>query len=329
VRQSVKIAVAAVLSAVTMATTAVAKTSSIAAPDNVSLNSSGADITVSWSAPQIYGIDQYEIQLVKTNADGSTHSSVKSQKLDAGEGTTADFTVGARGYYTARVRAKDVGNDWSSWSGYADNIVAVYTEDVNGGSPRVSTAGSSKGPGVSSSSATGISSHGTQQGPGITGTASRSSNGQSINSSGIGNGWSSATVTSRHVVANTYQSTGWQTDAQGRWYLDNDGTYPVSTWRRIGDKNYHFNEYGYIDWNRWILESNGSWYFCKADAEMALGWNLINDRWYYMNPANGQMYTEGQHTIDGKTYYMDANGAMVSDTWIGGHYYGRDGARAN
>lgn len=238
-KQSVKIAVAVVLSAVTMATTSLAKTSSIAAPGNISLNSSGADITVTWSAPQIYGIDQYEIQLVKTNADGSAHSSVKSQKLDASEGTTADFTVGDKGYYTARVRAKDVGNDWSRWSGYSDNIVVIYTEDINGGSPRVSAVGSGRGPGISSSSATGVSSHGTQHGPGIAGAVSQSPNGQSINSSGIGNGWSSATVTSRHVVANTYQSTGWQTDAHGRWYLDNDGTYPVSTWRRIGDKNYH------------------------------------------------------------------------------------------
>lgn len=142
-------------------------------------------------------------------------------------------------------------------------------------------------------------------------------------------GWSSSTVTSRKVIANTYTSIGWQSDGGGRWYLDQDGSYPVSTWREINGKFYHFNEQGYMDWNRWIRENNGKLYFTTADGSMARGWNNVSEQWFYMDPANGQLYGAGEHVIDGKVYFMLESGASLRSGWNAGHYYDADGVRTN
>lgn len=38
----------------------------------------------------------------------------------------------------------------------------------------------------------------------------------------------------------------WVQDAQGWWYLDADGSYPVNTWKEINGKQYYFGADGYM-----------------------------------------------------------------------------------
>lgn len=286
-----------------------------------SVSGSGRDITVSWTSPSFDGVDKIEVQLVKQNTNGSGYSNYGSKRTVDADENSWDFTVSAKGYYKARVRAKDVNNNYTSWSSLSLDMATVTSEDVSGSTS--STVSTKSGPGSASTTSANSSTY-VGSGPGASGS-SKQGNG----SSGTGYGTSSQTLTSKKVMVNTYTALGWQSDGKGRWYLYEDGSYPVSSWRKIDGSFYHFNEYGYMDWNRWIREGNNNWYFVTADGKMAVGWNNISEAWYYMDPANGIMYTQGEHIIDGKYYYMNADGSRVHDAWVNGHFYDAKGVRQN
>lgn len=54
-----------------------------------------------------------------------------------------------------------------------------------------------------------------------------------MNPAGFKYSTSSSVVNARYVIVNTYAHTGWQFDAAGMWYLNENGTYPVSCWQQI------------------------------------------------------------------------------------------------
>lgn len=56
---------------------------------------------------------------------------------------------------------------------------------------------------------------------------------------------------------------------------------------------------------------NGSWYFYDKTGDSHKGWLLDNGDWYYLNPETGIMQT-GFLTVDGKTYYLQDNGKMLT-----------------
>lgn len=58
-------------------------------------------------------------------------------------------------------------------------------------------------------------------------------------------------------------------------------------------------------------EEDGSWRYYDAAGSAHLGWLLDNGDWYYLNPDSGIMQT-GFVTIDGKTYYLQDNGKMLT-----------------
>lgn len=302
-------------------------------PSVTSISASGGDVTVTWSDPGWDGVDKYEIQLDRADdSEPSGHEKYKSVSAAAGE-NSVDMTISKKGYYQAKVRAQDVNNAYTAWSGYSEKIT-VTSDDLGGsGSPSVHNSPSgSGGPGVVLGGGTGSGNTGTQQNGGpsavLTGSGSAASNAAAGRPGNVYS-TSSSMLTSKKVLVNTYTSTGWQQDQYGRWYLYQDGTYPVSSWRPIDGHYYHFSPSGYMEVNTWVLESNGNWYFCTADGTMALGFNNVNGAWYYMDPANGITAMGGLHLINGRYYYMNANGARVQNQWVNEFYYGNDGARVN
>ena len=38
----------------------------------------------------------------------------------------------------------------------------------------------------------------------------------------------------------------WKSDAKGWWYVNDNGTYPTSTWQTIGTSDYYFGADGYL-----------------------------------------------------------------------------------
>lgn len=95
----------------------------------------------------------------------------------------------------------------------------------------------------------------------------------------------------------------WITSGNRKWYRHADGSYTKNDWELINGKYYRFDNEGW----------------------MVTGWKKINDIWYYMDKTTGERYGEGWHWIDGKCYYMNANGEMAADTWIDGYYVDASG----
>ncbi len=59
----------------------------------------------------------------------------------------------------------------------------------------------------------------------------------------------------------------WLRDDIGWWWCNADRTYPSSTWKKISNKWYYFNDRGYCVQNQWVL-TNGLYYYCGPDGDM-------------------------------------------------------------
>ena len=117
---------------------------------------------------------------------------------------------------------------------------------------------------------------------------------------------------------------GWQTDAKGTKYCNEDGTFAKSQWKQIEGKWYYFNASGYMQ-TGWI-SSGGKWYYCDSKGVMKTGWQKIGGKWYFMNKS-GVMQT-GWKKIAGKWYYMDKSGVMQAGKWVGDYYLTSNGSMA-
>lgn len=138
------------------------------------------------------------------------------------------------------------------------------------------------------------------------------------------------------------QSGKWMKDSGGWWYQYADGTYPISTWKKIDGQWYWFTSSGYMKtgWGK----INGSWYYFGSSGAMKTGWGKISGSWYYFG-SNGAMKTgwakihnewyyfdesgamkTGWIQSGGKDYLLDASGKMLANRIVGNTYLGADGA---
>ena len=116
----------------------------------------------------------------------------------------------------------------------------------------------------------------------------------------------------------TYEA-GWQKDDKGWWWQYADGSYCVG-WNQIDFKWYYFKEDGYMandefvkssdyDTNKklyWVSTDgawNGKTYYWKQDT---IGWWITDGKGYYPKSM--------WHKIDGKWYYFNEKGYMVTGT---------------
>ena len=111
----------------------------------------------------------------------------------------------------------------------------------------------------------------------------------------------------------------WVRDALGWWWRFEDGTYPVSTVRRIDGQLYRFDARGYMV-TGWV-KNGGSWYYHGVGGAQVTGWVRDAGSWYYLDDS-GAMVT-GWLPYAGSWYYLDDSGAMVTG-WLpyaGSWYY--------
>lgn len=132
---------------------------------------------------------------------------------------------------------------------------------------------------------------------------------------------------------------GWHTNSVGRYYYKGDGSIFINDWYWIDGKYYRFDEYGYVYRNRWIKDNNtGSWYFADADGIIVTGWKKIDNVWYYFNPEMGSLYGVmaknavmliNDYTFGCGFFAFNNEGAVITNSWYGGHYYGSNGVRVD
>ena len=130
---------------------------------------------------------------------------------------------------------------------------------------------------------------------------------------------------------------GWHTNGKGSWWYqtgESASEYAVG-WYRVGDKWYYFNESGWMltGWvcAAWQDSEKLWWYMDDSGALVADKWIEYKGGWYLLAP-DGHMLT-GKIERDGKAYYLDSTGRMVTgwyhdngdgrDIW---YYFAEDGA---
>ena len=88
---------------------------------------------------------------------------------------------------------------------------------------------------------------------------------------------------------------GWNISKDGQWW------YADTPHSRIAGR------WAYID---------GRWYVFDREGRMIKGWFKQGQDWYYMNPADGAMFSGQWVDINGKSYYLQESGLMAREAYI-------------
>ncbi len=92
-------------------------------------------------------------------------------------------------------------------------------------------------------------------------------------------------------ISGTSLAAGWQQNETGRWYENDDKTYPVNTWLQD--------------------PADGKWYHFDINGYMQTGWIQDNGKYYYLDIVSGAMWANTT-TPDG--YKLDASGAWIQES---------------
>ena len=119
------------------------------------------------------------------------------------------------------------------------------------------------------------------------------------------------------------KTNAWYQDEDGElYYYKEDGSLVVNGIYTIGDKKYCFDIYGKLQKN--IAYYQYSYYITDDGGALLLskGWKFVNFEWRYVQ-ENGTLLRNSFLTEGNKKYYLDDNGAMVTNDvrMIDGTYY--------
>jgi hypothetical protein len=122
----------------------------------------------------------------------------------------------------------------------------------------------------------------------------------------------------------TYKYTGsWKKNKKGWWFEDTSGWYPKNQWQKIDGKWYYFKADGFMAAGEWVkgywLNDNGTWTYKPKGS-----WKQNAKGWWY-ETTTGWYPKNMWQKIDGKWYYFNARGYMVTNTTVDGYRIGANG----
>lgn len=85
----------------------------------------------------------------------------------------------------------------------------------------------------------------------------------------------------------------------------------------IGSNQYHFSSTGALSLG-WFM-SDGDWYYAEpshASGIVKAGWLKDNSQYYYLDPAADGKMLLGHFSVNGKSYYAKASGAVACREWV-------------
>jgi len=109
--------------------------------------------------------------------------------------------------------------------------------------------------------------------------------------------------------------------SDGKWYYLKDDGEVANNWIQLGTEWYYFKDPTGALQTGWF-RSNGSWYCANDDGSMKTGWAESSGGLCYLDDVNGKMKKNEWVTVDGKFYYFNVNGIMVTGSrYIDGTKY--------
>ena len=134
----------------------------------------------------------------------------------------------------------------------------------------------------------------------------------------------------RYKVGSKYP-TGWITYKGKSYFMIKDGSknkMAFSEWRggyRLASNGVCITDKK--DQHEWSKSKDG-WLYVGKTSGKSIGWQKIDGWWYYFDKKTGIMKT-GLNKIGDNLCYMDANGKMVSSSWVEvkgtNYYFDKDG----
>lgn len=112
----------------------------------------------------------------------------------------------------------------------------------------------------------------------------------------------------------------WLQDKFGRWYMEEDGSYPVSEWKEMCGEWYYFKDTGYAATGPLIID-DVQYYFHSSGVMASEEWIEYRDNRYYFN-KDGSL---ARNCWIEELYYVDKQGAMVKNKRVDGIYINEDG----
>lgn len=134
------------------------------------------------------------------------------------------------------------------------------------------------------------------------------------------------------VTAPDKYKKGWIEDSNGWWYCTDAkaGYYYTADngWQNIDGEWYIFDTRGYALQNKWYHDSSdNNWYYLnKACMMQRNSWILWYDLWYYVGEHGQMLVDQFFKDGNGKSYYLDEDGAMLIGCVIQGKQLGPDGS---
>lgn len=113
-------------------------------------------------------------------------------------------------------------------------------------------------------------------------------------------------------------ASGWRS-VNGAWYwLDvaNDNRMATGFYV-IGSNRHHFSSTGALSLG-WFM-SDGDWYYAEpshASGIVKTGWLKDGSQYYYLDPAADGRMMLGHFSVNGKSYYAKASGAVACREWV-------------
>ncbi len=117
----------------------------------------------------------------------------------------------------------------------------------------------------------------------------------------------------------------WVKKAKGIRYKKKNGTYIKSQWCVIDGNVYYFNDKGYVQTGS--FQYKGCYYYADSNGKLYIKKFLKKGGKVYYYGATGARLQAKWKKISGKTYYFDRTGKMVTNSWVGNSYVGKDGAK--
>ena len=114
----------------------------------------------------------------------------------------------------------------------------------------------------------------------------------------------------------TYTKNDFETISGQTYYFDGNG-YMVTGWKKINNKDYFFNASGVMVKNAW----QGAYYLGKDGAMLT---NAFTPDGYYVG-TDGAYVTNQKVTVEGKDYYLNADGKLAKNQWVGDYYLDKNG----